>query len=285
VLIGTFWHVNARMDDRPMLDQANTFALSAAELRQLDADGVVVRESVFDPSECAAIAKDCEDLITLLEGAGRHTKHVLGSYMFEVQREAATIVKWEPDAPEVVQGVEPFAHISPALKTWGLDARLVDPCKAIVGEDDLMLFTEKLNVKRARHGGPIVLHQDFPYWENMTPIASRIATAMISLDDATIENGCLEVAPGTHKVGKWPQRVDADGFGSLEMDTDSFEMSRLRPLEVPAGTVAFFGAFLVHRSLPNRSGGDRRALLYSYQPAGQPTSLELNGFFQRKDGA
>ena len=45
-------------------------------------------------------------------------------------------------------------------------------------------------------------------------------------------------------------------------------MSRLQPLEVKAGAVVFFGAFLVHRSLPNRSDVDRRALLYSYQPAG-----------------
>ena len=37
-----------------------------------------------------------------------------------------------------------------------------------------------------------------------------------------------------------------------------------------AGDVVFFGAFLVHRSLPNRSGSDRRALLYSFQPGGFP---------------
>ena len=265
-----------------MLDHANIFAFAADELRQLDADGCVVRERVFDPGECAAIATDCEALIQLLEQAGRRTKHRVGSYMFEIRREAATIVKWEPDAPEVVQGVEPFAHISPALKAWGLDPRLVDPCKAIVGQDELMLFTEKLNVKRAHHGGPIVLHQDFPYWEPLTPLASRIATAMVFLDDATIANGCLEIAPGRHKSGKCRQRTDADGFGSLEMDADAFDLARLRPLEVPAGTVAFFGAFLVHRSLPNRTDGDRRALLYSYQPAGQPSGLELNTLLQRK---
>ena len=268
-----------------MLDQANAFALSADELRRLDADGFVARQGVFDAAECAAIASDCEDLIVLLEKAGRRTKHVVGSYMFEIQREAATIVKWEPDAPEVVQGIEPFAHISPPLKAWGLDPRLVDPCKAIVGQDELMLFTEKLNVKRARHGGPIVLHQDFPYWEPLTPIADCIATAMVFLDDATIANGCLEVAPGTHKAGKWPQRADADGFGSLEMDPGAFDLGRLQPLEVPAGAVAFFGAFLVHRSLPNRTDGDRRALLYSYQPAGQPSGLELNTLLQRRPAA
>ncbi len=260
-----------------MLTRTRGHEMDVAERRRLDTDGYVVREGVFDADELAAIAEACERLVTDLEAARRHTKRVVGSYMFELQREIGTAVKWEPDAPEVVQGVEPFAHISPALKDWGLDARLVDPCKAIVGEDEIDLFTEKLNVKRAHHGGAIVLHQDFPYWEGMTPIAHRVATAMIFLDDATLQNGCLEVAPGTHKAGKWPQRTDdPGGFGSLEMDVARFDLRRLIPLEVPAGTVAFFGAFLVHRSLPNRSGGDRRALLYSYQPAGEPHALELN---------
>jgi hypothetical protein len=42
---------------------------------------------------------------------------------------------------------------------------------------------------------------------------------------------------------------------------------------VPAGSVAMFGSFLVHRSTPNKSRADRRTLLYSYQPAGRPASV------------
>lgn len=199
-----------------MLDKTASFRMDAAERALLARDGYVVRRGVFDEGECASIARDCEALVERLECGGRHEKHVVGSYMFEIEREAGAVVKWEPGAPEVVQGVEPFAHISKPLEDWGLDARLTDPCKDIVGEDEVVLFTEKLNVKRARHGGPIVLHQDYPYWEKMTPISHRIATAMVFLDETTIENGCLEVAPGTHTVGKWPHRADADGFGSLE---------------------------------------------------------------------
>jgi ectoine hydroxylase-related dioxygenase (phytanoyl-CoA dioxygenase family) len=48
------------------------------------------------------------------------------------------------------------------------------------------------------------------------------------------------------------------------------------PVEAKAGTVVYFGAFLVHRSLPNRSAADRRALLYSYQPGGYPSGVEIN---------
>lgn len=268
-----------------MLDKTRTFNLDDDELASLERDGVVVREGVFSPAECAEIAADCETLVNDLQAAKRDKKLAVGSYMFEALDDFATIVKWEPFAPEVVQGVEPFAHFSEPLRRWGLDPRLVDPCKAIVGQEDIILFTEKLNVKRAKHGGAIVLHQDFPYWEGMTPIAHRIATAMVFLDDATRENGCLEFARGTHKVGKHLQKKNTDGFGSLEMDDQVFDLGRLELLEVPAGTVVYFGAFLVHRSLPNTSGDDRRALLYSYQPAGHPHGVELNRHFRGKAAA
>lgn len=268
-----------------MLDKTRTFNMDTAELELLDRDGFVVREGVFSRAELDQIAHDCETMVSDLERAKRDRKLAVGSYMFEALDDFATIVKWEPFAPDVVQGVEPFAHFCEPLRRWGLDPRLVDPCKAIVRQDAIVLFTEKLNVKRARHGGAIVLHQDFPYWENMTPIAHRIATAMIFLDDATVANGCLEVAPGTHKVGKHRQKKNTDGFGSLEMDDEIFNLGRLQALEVPAGTVAFFGAFLVHRSLPNTTESDRRALLYSYQPAGHPHGVELNRTFRGKAAA
>jgi len=262
-----------------MLDKTRTWRMDAAEREQLARDGYVVREAVFSKAECAAIAAECEAMVGGLEAAKRGEKLRVGSYMFEANLDAATVVKWEPFFADVVQGVEPFAHISKPLRDWGLDPRLVDPAKDICADDEVALFTEKLNVKRARHGGAIILHQDFPYWENMTPIAPRISTAMIFLDDADRQNGCLEVAPGSHTVGKHPQRA-TDAFGSLEMDPDQFDHDRLVALEVPAGTVVFFGAFLVHRSLPNTSDRDRRALLYSYQPHGHPHALELHRLFR-----
>ena len=89
---------------------------------------------------------------------------------------------------------------------------------------------------------------------------------------------------GSHTVGKQRQRK-IEGFGAMEMDTEIFDLGRLQPLEVPAGTVVFFGAFLVHRSMPNRSNGDRRALLYSYQPKGHPHAIELHRMFRKKAAA
>jgi ectoine hydroxylase len=193
---------------------------------------------------------------------------------FERQDQLNMIVKWEPFAPDVLQGLEPFAHLSEDLMAWTRDPRFLDPCKAICGQDELCLFTEKYNTKPKHDGGKYILHQDFPYWEPNNPVAAQVATAMLFLDDADRQNGTLEVAPASHTVGKHKRRED-DIFHSLEMDESAFDMGRLIPVEVRAGSVVYFGAFLVHRSLPNTSDRDRRALLYSYQPAGNLHSKDL----------
>jgi ectoine hydroxylase len=146
--------------------------------------------------------------------------------------------------------------------------------KQMVADPAPELFTEKLNLKRPFHGGVNPLHQDYPYWVDGSKDATRIATAMLFLDAADCENGCMEVLPGSHLRGKWPTRTDVDAFGQNEMDPKACEGLELVPVEVPAGTVLYFGSFLVHRSSPNRSARERRALLYSYQPAGWPTSVE-----------
>ena len=179
----------------------SSYRLTAEEKARLDRDGFVVRERVFSAAECDRMGRDCDDLTDYLVARKRGEKSVMGSYVFQRDEELASTVKWEPDDPELVMGVEPFAHISPALNDWGLDPRLVDPCKDLTGEDDLVLFTEKVNFKRARKGGPIILHQDYPYWAPFAKVARDVVTAMIFLDAASRENGCLEVVPGTHKEG------------------------------------------------------------------------------------
>ncbi len=183
------------------------------------------------------------------------------------------ILKWEGDTDQL-HGIEPFAHLSPDLERWGLDPRLVEPMVAFVGDDAPGLFTEKLNLKRPQVGGPNPLHQDYPYWQDGAQDATRVATAIVYLDDTTVANGCLEVVPGSHKAGRHPTRTDADAFGNLEMDPNANAHMERVAVELPAGSVVLFGPFLAHATGPNQTDTNRRALLYSYQPAGFPHSIE-----------
>jgi hypothetical protein len=244
-----------------------THRLTGAERETYDTEGYVLRRDVFTPSEVASIVDDCEELVDDLVARRRAARKVYGSYVFEHLDDIGVTVKWEGDT-DVVHGVEPFAHHWPALERWAMDPRFVDPMRDLCEDDAPILYTEKLNLKRPFHGGVNPLHQDYPYWTNYADDVGRIHTAMLFLDSSTRENGCLQVLPGSHRLGVQPMRQDKDRFGNLEMDTAPFEGVELLPIEVEAGAVLMFGPLLVHKSEPNTSSLDRRALLLSYQPAG-----------------
>ena len=113
----------------------------------------------------------------------------------------------------------------------------------------------------------IVTHQDHPYWVDVSDNVEKIVTAVVFIDAATAENGCIEVLPGSHQWGLQKGKSE-EGFASNEMDEARIDLTGLVALELPVGSVIFFGPRLIHRSSYNRSHKDRRAILFSYQPAG-----------------
>ena len=111
-------------------------------------------------------------------------------------------------------------------------------------------------------------HQD----EYFIPTRDRSLTgAWIAMDDATVENGCLWVIPGSHRHGIiWPQRkhddrrFDCTGEAIYYPYTDDDAV----PVEVKKGSIVFFNGYLLHRSLPNYApSGFRRSLVNHYMSA------------------
>ncbi len=109
-------------------------------------------------------------------------------------------------------------------------------------------------------------HQDEIY----IPTRDRsLIGAWIALDDATIDNGCLWVLPGSQRTGcLYPQRQHErpDEF-DFAQESYGFDDSAELPVEVTSGTVVFFNGYLLHRSRRNRSGIYRRVLVNHYMNA------------------
>ena len=109
-------------------------------------------------------------------------------------------------------------------------------------------------------------HQDEIY----IPTRDRsLIGAWIALDDATVENGCLWILPGSHRAGYlYPQHAhdNPDEFDFGE-ESYGFDDSGSVPVEVPAGSVVFFNGYLPHRSFKNRSNIYRRVLVNHYMNA------------------
>lgn len=153
--------------------------------------------------------------------------------------------------------IEPLIDVSPEFAQLTRDARIIEIMKSIFQEEPV-LFEDKLNYKYPRGGGEFALHQDKWYWTNIP--ARQIASILIYLDDATAENGCLEVYPQAHLQGLF--EMDRKKGISEEV----FARRNRSKAIGPAGTAIVFDSMTPHLSKENYSEKFRRAIIVSYNP-------------------
>jgi ectoine hydroxylase-related dioxygenase (phytanoyl-CoA dioxygenase family) len=123
---------------------------------------------------------------------------------------------------------------------------VVDALTRLIGPD-VKAMQSMLFIKSEGKPGQ-AWHQD----ELFIPTRDRSLTAAwIALDDATVENGCLWVLPGSHRPGVlYPDRDHHDPRFDCEVEAFDFPYrdQDAVPVEVPAGSVVVFNGYLLHRS-------------------------------------
>ena len=233
--------------------------------------GFAVAESVLSDSEVGDLRDAVEEVTarvrTQAERPGAGPTGSLGDG-HRIQLSSRTAIQWEwAEGSREIRLLEPCDHLHPRFAALFTDERLTKPVRTELG-GDIGPFTSKLNLKRAREGSEFPWHQDYPYWYvAVGEDAQDVVTAIVFLDDATAENGAIRVIPGSHREG--PVRRDPLDPTRFLTDPRAIDPAREEIIEVPAGSIVWFGAFLVHRSSPNPSPHHRRALLPSWQPAGR----------------
>jgi len=142
---------------------------------------------------------------------------------------------------------------------------ILDAVEDLIGPD-IRLFHLSVWPKDPGSGTYVSWHQDATYFA-LDPICH--VTAWIALTDAPIESGCMEVVPGSHKLGqlRHADMQDTDNLLSrgqtLSADVDR---SRTAFMAVKAGQFSLHHTHLVHNSRPNRSAHRRVGLGISYIP-------------------
>jgi len=93
----------------------------------------------------------------------------------------------------------------------------------------------------------------------------------IAIDDATIENGCLWIIPGSHLPGFMRKRIPnfCDEYADIDtVDVTEFAEDKQVPVEVKKGSVVFFNGYTLHSSKRNKTVDCfRTALVNHYMSA------------------
>lgn len=246
--------------------------MTAEEQRRYREEGFLLRRSVFSADELRALRDAVEEVAARVAAHARRPgggPEIRLGDGHRLQFSSRAGIQWEwAEGSQAIRLIEPADHLDARIAALFEDARMTEPMQDALDCAAVCAFTCKLNLKRPREGSEFPFHQDYPYWYvRVGEHAADVATAFLFLDDADAGNGALRVLPGSQQGGPAP-RAPGDPSRSLA-DPTKLDTGREQIVEAPAGSLLFFGSLLVHRSAPNQSERERRALLLSFQPAGR----------------
>jgi len=156
---------------------------------------------------------------------------------------------------------------------WGAASkcpRIVNNIRILMNED-VGFFHGKVTLKEAHTGGAWEWHQDFGYWYGQGFVFPRMISVAIALDENTIDNGCMQLFKGSHKMGRLDHtgvqgQVGADPVRLAEID----KMFEKVPALMKPGSGLFFHCNTLHASSANDSNRHRRNFIVCYNALSNP---------------
>ncbi|MCY3683239.1 MAG: phytanoyl-CoA dioxygenase family protein [Gemmatimonadetes bacterium] len=127
-------------------------------------------------------------------------------------------------------------------------------------DDTPVLFQDMGLIKPPHIGREKPWHQDCAYFNY--PVGTTVVGVWIAIDNATEENGCLHIIPGSHREGPIPH------FRRRDWQICDTDVAVPRNVTVPLdpGGCLFWHGMTHHGSPTNQSAHRRRALQYHYRP-------------------
>ncbi|RXZ84107.1 phytanoyl-CoA dioxygenase family protein [Paenibacillaceae bacterium] len=168
---------------------------------------------------------------------------------------------------QVVQVVNIWMASDAFLQHAGT-TKICEEIAQLTQSDTLRIWHDQVQYKPPITGGPTRWHQDHPAWPIIQP--ADLVSAWVALDDATIDNGCMWMVPGSHLWGD-QQRFIGHGDDHLpfhrhpDLLPEGVDLTAV-PFEIKKGQVGYHHCLTWHGAYPNRSERKRRAIAVHYMP-------------------
>jgi len=147
--------------------------------------------------------------------------------------------------------------LDPVFDAFSRTPELAEVARRIGFEDPAILQSMYI-FKPPRIGGEVVCHQDSTY---LYTEPESCVGFWFALEDATLENGCMQFIPGEHRgpLRKRNRRKPEGGLVTETIDDTPWPEHRRVAAEAPAGTLVVFDGRAPHLSAANRSERSRHA--------------------------
>lgn len=164
------------------------------------------------------------------------------------------------DRRDTIRKIFRFVDYEPRLNAMAAHSGLLGVLERIM-DDEPSLFQDMALVKPPRHGTEKPWHQDCAYF-NLEQ-GTTVVGVWIALDEATPENGCMHIIPGSHNEGPMIHFKRRD----WQICDTHVPVARDTMVPLQPGGCLFWHGLLHHGSPVNHSSQRRRALQFHYKPA------------------
>ena len=210
-------------------------------------NGYLVVENVFSADEVAALRADTEAMVA------KAAEVTANNDIYDLEDSHS------PAEPRVRRIKTPHKFMSSA-NSLARHPRLVSILTRLIGPG-VRLDTSKLNMKSAGFGAAVEWHQDWAFYPHTN---DDLLAVGVMMDDMNLENGPLQIIPGSHKGPIHDHHSDGYFCGAMDPETCDVDFSKAVALTGPAGSVTFHHVRAIHGSALNTSNRPRRLLLYQY---------------------
>jgi ectoine hydroxylase-related dioxygenase (phytanoyl-CoA dioxygenase family) len=239
-------------------------------LQQYRTDGFFKVDGFAVPSVGQAMLDDVVDIVRA-HARGERVEHAV--VLPEAQPNFAD---GKDNAEDTISKVFRL-HRRPAFSSFLRTPALLPIMTSLLGTSDVDCFLSQFIFKNPGAWGQ-PWHQDSYYFPFDPP--RPIVGLWLAVTEATLENGCLHVLPGSHAEAVHehiPDRRPGANYGYMEIV--DHDMTGQVPSLMDAGDLLVFDSHLMHRSTDNVSDGIRAAMVFHVAAAGTvDRTKELRGY-------
>jgi phytanoyl-CoA hydroxylase len=227
--------------------------LSETQVASFREEGVLVVEDLLDPDEVGALLARAEWV------ASGQAPHVTRQRL-QVEPEVNSGKAAADTYADSLRKMSHLAFCDDVFESHARNPKVLDVIESLLGPD-LKLYQDQWFMKPPRIGSRQHYHQDMPLGFHIDP--PDMVTCWAALNDATIENGCLWMLPGTHRFGI----ITTEKWADYEQMSLDGRLPEERPIELKVGSCSFHHGLILHSSRPNKSNLRRRGYATHYVSA------------------
>lgn len=150
---------------------------------------------------------------------------------------------------------------------WARDARVAGPIAQLIGSP-VHLSLAHHNCVMTKHpafGTATHWHRDSRYWSFAR---NALVSSWLALVEETVDNGCLWVIPGSHKIELPADRFDAKLFLRQDLPENRELIDTARPVPLLPGDVLLFHCNTFHAARANQTGVVKFSAVFTYYGPG-----------------